>query len=67
MITRMMNLATSLFLVVMSADLLYLFFAGAWYDSNWLVRSAEVISLVIICTTSFCWFTILLKRLLSEH
>ena len=42
-----LNLITGMFLVVLSADLLYLNFTGAWYDTL-CTETAEIICLFIL-------------------
>ena len=39
-----MKLLTSVFLIVTSADLLYLYYTGAWYDVWW-IEMIEVVFL----------------------
>ena len=38
----------SIFLIVLSGDLLYLFYAGGWHDPNKKIEKAEVISLYFL-------------------
>jgi len=43
-----LNLIVSVFLMVLSADLLRLYFTGAWYDPNLYIETAEIICLFIL-------------------
>ncbi len=45
---RILGLATGLFLSVLAADLLGLYYYGRWYDPNPLIEMSEVVILYII-------------------
>jgi len=46
----MIEFITSIFLVVLAGDLLYLYYKGGWYDPNKKIEIAEVIALYVLIT-----------------
>ena len=57
----------SLWLFVMSADLLYLYNAGGWYDPIRWIEISEVVLLSAIGLFSLGYFVFLFHGLLNEH
>lgn len=42
---KILNMATGIFLVVLSADLLYLYHSGYWYDP---IRAIEIVEVCLL-------------------
>jgi len=42
------NLLEDIFLIVLAGDLLYLYYAGVWYDSAYWIEIIEVVFLYLI-------------------
>ena len=63
MIDKIINMSMPLFLSVMCGDLLYLYFAGSWYDPIKLIEYTEVILLFLIGLFGLYWFVISAKKL----
>lgn len=51
---------------VMALDLLYLFFAGAWYDPDRWVEITEVIILAMLATLYAAAFVIMQRRYVDK-
>lgn len=45
---KIINIATSIFLIVLAGDLLYLYYTGAWYDPSKIIEITEVVFLYIL-------------------
>jgi hypothetical protein len=63
MIDKIINMAVSLFLSVLSGDLLYLYFAGGWYDPSKLIEYSEVVLLFILAVVGIIRFIIITQQL----
>jgi len=59
---KVLNLAVSIFLVVVSANLLYLYYAGYWYDPNQVIVAIELVFLWIFITLGLLNIIILFTR-----
>lgn len=47
---------------VLSGDLLYLYYAGAWYDPIKVVEISEIVSLRLICASSLIVAIYLIRK-----
>lgn len=47
-IKHLLGLSTGMLLSVLAGDLLYLYYAGAWYDPMYWIEASEVVMLYII-------------------
>ena len=65
MIRLIVEFAISIFLVVLAVDLLYLYYAGAWYDPIKIIEVTEVVLLYVIAILGIGYFVWRSYRALS--
>ena len=57
------DLLSDVLLVILSADILYLYFAGGWYEPNLIILTAELIALFTIAIWGiFRFYTLITKE-----
>ncbi|MBA7481036.1 hypothetical protein ES707_16504 [subsurface metagenome] len=61
------EIMTDSLLIILSGDLLYLYFAGAWYDTRVAVEITEVILLCFTCIFGIWRLFRFSKGLLAHH
>ena len=63
---EIVNIAEDLLLGELASDLLYLYFAGGWYDTIKAIETAELISLVAIILFSLTQLVFHVRRLFKR-
>ena len=63
MVDKIINIFVTAFLFVTAVDLLYLYFAGGWYDPSKFIEYSEVIMLVGFAIFSIFRVVVLIKRI----
>jgi hypothetical protein len=63
MIKNAFNLLFILLVTIFSADLLYLWVGGAWYDPIKIIEMIEVVILSICCAGGLIYFSLAVRKL----
>lgn len=54
-------------LLVLSADLIYLYWAGAWYDPNRVIEVSELVVLSVLCVAGLVWTILRYLQLCRDY
>ena len=53
--------------VALSADLLYLYYTGCWYDPNPVIETTEVVLLYCLAVAGMVWLVIRFRQFQKEY